>query len=115
VPATVLHASTDNRAESVVVAETVQAFITTMDAIRLNQRAVDEIQPLVSDVMTSLTKVNSLPADFEGVVKMRLWLRKLNDMRAADEIGEEESRQLLYDLETSYSAFHKHLNSGSSK
>jgi ESCRT-I complex subunit VPS28 len=45
-----------------------------------------------------------------GIVKMRLWLRKLNDMRAADEIGEDESRQLLYDLESSYSAFHKHLN-----
>ena len=43
-PATVLHASSDNRAESVVVAETVQAFITAMDALRLQQRAVDEVQ-----------------------------------------------------------------------
>lgn len=44
VPATVLHASSDNRAESVIVAETVQAFITAMDALRLQQRAVDEVQ-----------------------------------------------------------------------
>jgi hypothetical protein len=44
VPATVLHAPSDNRAESVVVAETVQAFITAMDALRLQQKAVDEVQ-----------------------------------------------------------------------
>lgn len=105
-----MHASADSRADSVVVAETVQAFITAMDSIRLNQRAVDEVQPLVSDLMSSLGKVHSLEADFEGIVKMRLWLKKLNDMRAAEEIGEDESRQLLFDLETSYSAFHKHLN-----
>mmetsp|Transcript_10255 Transcript_10255/g.15381 ORF Transcript_10255/g.15381 Transcript_10255/m.15381 type:complete len:218 (+) Transcript_10255:3-656(+) len=109
VPATVLHASSDNRAESVVVAETVQAFITAMDSLRLQQKAVDEVQPLIADIMSSLGKAPNLPADFEGLLKMRLWLKKLNEMRAMDEIDEDDSRQLLFDLDTSYSAFHKHL------
>lgn len=109
-PATVLHATaSDNRAESVVVAETVQIFITTMDALKLGQSAVDEIQPLISDLMSSLGKVNTLPPEFEGKVKMSLWLKKLNEMRAAEELEEDESRQLTFDLESSYSAFHKHL------
>jgi ESCRT-I complex subunit VPS28 len=111
VPATVLHPAQDNRLESVIVAETVQAFITAMDALKLGQRAVDEIQPLISDLMASLAKVHSLPTDFEGLVKTKLWLQKLNDMRAADEIDEDEIRQLLFDLESSYSGFHKHLSS----
>ena len=102
----------DDRLQSVIVAETVQAFITAMDALRLGQRAVDEIQPLVSDVTGSLVRVPQMPADFEGMQKMRLWLQKLHDMRAHDEIEEQESRQLLFDMESSYNAFHNFLKSG---
>mmetsp|Transcript_24194 Transcript_24194/g.40401 ORF Transcript_24194/g.40401 Transcript_24194/m.40401 type:complete len:223 (+) Transcript_24194:156-824(+) len=113
VPATVVHGGgKDDRAKGVVVAETVQAFITTMDALRLGQRAVDEIQPLVSDVTGTLVRVPQLPGDFEGLMKMRLWLQKLHDMRAHDEIEEQESRQLLFDLESSYNSFHNFLKSG---
>eukprot|EP01040_Poterioochromonas_malhamensis_P002209 gene2208-2351_t len=110
VAATVIHPAADNRLDSVIVAETVQAFITSMDALKLGQRAVDEIQPLIADLMGSLAKVRSLPQDFEGLVKIKLWLQKLNEMRAADEIEEDEIRQLLFDIESSYSAFHKHLS-----
>lgn len=106
-----MHPTSDNRDMSVIVAETVQAFITAMDALKLGHKAMDEVQPLMSDLMGALAKVRSLPGDFEGLVKIKLWLQKLNDMRASDEIDEEEIRQLIFDLETSYSAFHKHLSS----
>lgn len=113
VPATVLHGGgKDDRGNTVIVAETVQAFITAMDALRLGQRAVDEIQPLVKDVASSLVRVPNMPADFEGMQKMRLWLQKLHEMRAHDEIEDQESRQLLFDMESSYNAFHAFLKSG---
>lgn len=113
VPATVVHGGgKDDRAQSVIVAETVQAFITSMDALRLGQRAVDEIQPLVKDVAGTLVKVPNIPADFEGMQKMRLWLQKLHEMRAHDEIEEQEARQLIFDMESSYNAFHAFLKSG---
>lgn len=82
-----------------------------MDALKLGQRAVDEVQPLISELMSSLGRVPSLSSEFEGVVKMSVWLKKLNEMRAADEIEENDVRQLLFDLESSYTAFHKHLSS----
>lgn len=104
----------DNRADSVVVAETVQAFITLMDILKLNQRAKDEIHPYVEQVVSSLGKVRGLSAHFEGLVRMKLWLHKLNDLRAYDEIDETEIRQFLFDVESSYSAFHKHLSGGHS-
>lgn len=111
VPATFIHPTSSNKAESLIVAETVQAFITTMDALKLGQRAVDEIQPLIAELMAALAKVKSLTTDFEGLVKMKLWLTKLNALRAADEMEENDIRQLLFDVESSYSAFHKHLSS----
>lgn len=42
----------DDRGEAIKVAEAVQHFITAMDAVKLEQRANDELQPLISDVMT---------------------------------------------------------------
>lgn len=109
-PATVVHAAHDDRQDTVIVAQTTQAFITAMDALKLEQRAVDQVQPLISDLMGSLNRIQGLPVDFEGLVKIRLWLKKLNQMRAADEIGEEEARQLLFDLESSYGGFMEHLS-----
>lgn len=86
-----------------------------MDALKLEQRAVDEVQPLISELMSALTRVASLPGDFEGLVKMRLWLQKLNQMRAVEELSDEEARQLIFDLEGAYSAFHRHLSTGGRK
>jgi len=42
----------DDRGEAVKVAEAVQNFITAMDGVKLGQRAVDEIQPLISEIVT---------------------------------------------------------------
>lgn len=114
VPATVIHPSTTSRAENVTIAQTVQAFITAMDALKLNQRAIDEIQPLISDLLTLLRKVNGMKADFEGIVKMMSWMLKFSGMRAVDEIQEDDARQLIFDLDSSYSAFHRYLSTDSS-
>lgn len=111
VPATMLHAPRDDRPDHVVVADTVRDFITAMDAIKLDTRAKDQVQPYIVDLLTSLGKMSGLPPDFEGTVKMKLWLQKLNLMSASSELGEEEARQLLFDLESSYGAFSRHLQS----
>lgn len=39
------------------MAETVQHFITAMDGVRLEQRAVDELTPMLSDIMTRWVSV----------------------------------------------------------
>lgn len=58
VPVTVMHGGTvDNRSDVKIVAETVQAFITAMDCVKLGQLAIDQLQPLISDVATSLNKI----------------------------------------------------------
>lgn len=94
---------------AVTVAETVQHFITTMDAVKLEQRAVDELQPLLSDLMDSLTRLPETPNDFEPNRKVQKWLQKLNAMRAVEEIDEEDSRQLYHDMDSAYAEFTRYL------
>jgi ESCRT-I complex subunit VPS28 len=110
VPATVVHNTTNRKTDSVNVAQTVQNFITLMDVLKLNIRAVDEIQPLLSEMMSSLTQVSGLPPTFDGREKIEGWLRTMNAMRAADELDDEQARQLSFDLERAYSSFMAFLN-----
>ena len=118
VPATTLHPSGASLVSGSVpgsggggefVAECVQFFITAMDAVKLDLRSVDELQPLLADVRGGLPRIGGLPRDFEGVAKLEGWLRKLNGMRAVEELGKEDIRQLAHDLDASYAAFHRFL------
>jgi ESCRT-I complex subunit VPS28 len=99
----------DEASTAVTVAETVQHFITAMDAVKLDQRAVDELQPLLSDLMDVLVRLPETPNDFESNRKVEKWLKKLNEMRAVDEISDEDSRQLYHDLDSAYAEFTRYL------
>jgi len=83
-----------------------------MDSLKLNMVAVDQIHPLLSDLMQSLNKVTSLPPDYAGKAKIRDWLIALNKLKASDEIKEEEVRQLLFDLEAAHTEFYRGLGGG---
>lgn len=94
---------------AISVAETVQHFITAMDAVKLEQRAVDELQPLLSDLMNALIQLPDTPNDFGPNYKVQTWLEKLNAMRAVDTIDEDDGRQLYYDLDVAYAEFTRYL------
>lgn len=118
VPATVLHRAHDEQdaiGRARQAAEITQCFITAMDALKLEQRAVDEVQPLISDVMDRLTKCEGLPKGFIGLENTRTWLITFNGMRASEELTDEQVRQLLHDLDNSYSAFFRFLGETSNK
>jgi len=107
VPATVEHASShiplspdtagaaggDQQVSARNVAETVEKFITFMDALKLNYKSKDQLHPHLSDLMGSLN--TSMPKDFEGRAKIVQWLITLNQMRAADELTDDQSRQVF--------------------
>lgn len=104
-PATHLQPSDDRGVAR--VAECVQHFITAMDALRLDQRAVDEVQPLVSDLAAALSRV-ATPCP-GGRAALERWLVALNGLRAAEEIDEGQARQLSFDLDAAYAEFHRGL------
>lgn len=104
-----LRQSVESADVAVTVAETVQHFITAMDAVKLESRFVDELQPLLGDLMDSLLRLPDTPNDFEPNHKVQKWLQKLNSLRAVDEISDEDSRQLYLDLDSAYSEFTRYL------
>ncbi|KAJ3215013.1 Vacuolar protein-sorting-associated protein 28 [Dinochytrium kinnereticum] len=114
VPATVEHAvaeSGTSRQHVKLVADTTTAFITLMDSIKLNMIDTDQIHPLLSDLIQLLNKVSKLPPDFENHKrKIKDWLITLNKMKASDGLSDDQSRQLLFELDSANQAFHNALD-----
>jgi len=113
IPATIEHNTdpdpTPTGNIAVLVAQATQNYITAMDALKLDMTAVDEIQPQLNDLFESLNKIPDLPPDFEGKTKLRTWLGILNGMGASVKLSDEDTRQLLFDLDSSYNSFHRFL------
>ncbi|XP_031549830.1 vacuolar protein sorting-associated protein 28 homolog [Actinia tenebrosa] len=99
----------DKGSTSKAIADTVSLFITIMDKLRLQIRAVDEVQPDLRDLMDTMNSMSSLPDDFEGKDKVNTWYQTLNGMKASDELTDEQVRQMLYDLEQAYNSFSRSL------
>ncbi|XP_067946922.1 vacuolar protein sorting-associated protein 28 homolog [Watersipora subatra] len=92
------------------VADIVSGFITTMDALKLDQRSVDEVQPYLRELYDTMNRLSSLPANFDGKTKINGWLQTLSSMQASDELDDSQIRQLLHDLDSSYAEFNNFLH-----
>jgi len=88
------------------VVEITQYFITFKDALDLNEVAVDQLFPLLKELVDSFKKSK---AQFEGKENCIKWLETLTKMRASDTLNEDQVRQLKMDLETAYGNFYKSL------
>lgn len=92
------------------IADIVSLFITIMDKLRLDIKAMDELQPDLRDLMDTMNRLSILPSNFEGKEKVSTWLTTLGSMSASDELTETQVRQLIFDLEASYNAFNRILH-----
>ncbi|XP_049293717.1 vacuolar protein sorting-associated protein 28 homolog [Anopheles funestus] len=92
------------------IADIVSMFITLMDKLRLEIRAMDDLQPELRDLLDTMNRLSLIPDNFEGKEKVSNWLATLNTMQASDDLTESQVRQLLFDLESSYSAFNNLLH-----
>lgn len=78
-------------------------FITFLDALKLGIGSKDQLHPLLSDVITSVNKVTQ--GDFDDRGKIIQWLIKLNQMRATEELSEDQRRELEFEMEGAYRGF----------
>jgi len=92
------------------IADVVSLFITIMDKLHLNIRAMDEIHPDLRDLSLTMERLTIVTKDFEGKQLVDQWLSTLAEMKASDELSEEQVRQLLFDLDQSYKAFNNLLD-----
>ncbi len=86
-----------------LILEATQDFITFLDALKLGLLAKDQLHPLLSDVIQSANKVTD--QDFEGRGKIVQWLITLNQMKATEEVSEDQARELELDINTAYQGF----------
>ncbi|GLV36340.1 Vacuolar protein sorting 28 [Carabus blaptoides fortunei] len=68
------------------IADIVSLFITLMDKLRLEIKAMDELHPDLRDLMDTMNRLSILSSDFEGKQKVSEWLATLNSMQASDEL-----------------------------
>lgn len=114
-PATVEQASrnpTQNAAASSasgsLILTATENFITFLDALKLNMVSKDALHPLLSEVIQSVNKVTQ--QDFEHRGKIIQWLITLNQMRATEELDEDQARELAFEIEQAYQGFKATLN-----
>ncbi len=78
-------------------------FITLLDAIKIGLVSKDTLHPILVETIQAVNKVTDV--DFESKGKIVQWLITLNQMRAADELTQEQARELQFDMERAYSGF----------
>ncbi|KAI5998197.1 vacuolar protein sorting-associated [Pisolithus albus] len=109
VPATVEHSSEAGPETGKRIAETTQNFITFMDALKLRLRAKDQLHPILQELVTGYARFKG-SKEWEGRSRMVGWLITLNGMKASEELTEEQSRQLLFDVDYAYAEFFRSLS-----
>lgn len=101
----------DNRGNvSKAIAEIVSLFITVMDRLRLDIKAMDELYPDVKELFEIMSRMSALSVTFEGKKKVKKWLDELSAMQASDELSEDQARQMLFDFESAYNDFNRFLS-----
>ena len=86
-----------------LILEATQEFITFLDALRIGWRAKDQLHPLLGEVIQAVNKVSD--RDFENRGKIVQWLITLNQMKAAEELSQEQARELESDMNSAYQGF----------
>jgi ESCRT-I complex subunit VPS28 len=86
-----------------LILEATQDFITFLDALRLGLLAKDSLHPLLTEVIQSVNKVTD--RDFENRGKIVQWLISLNQMKASEELSEDQAREIDMDINAAYQGF----------
>lgn len=99
--------SSANNTSGVLILEATQEFITFLDAVKLGMLSKDQLHPLLSDVIQSVNRVTD--QDFDSRGKIVQWLITLNQMKATEELGEQQARELELDIQQAYQGFRRTL------
>lgn len=69
----------------------------------MNMLSKDTLHPILVDTIQAVNKVTD--RDFDNKGKIVQWLITLNQMRAAEELSDEQARELQFDMSSAYDSF----------
>lgn len=90
-------------ADAMLVVSATENFITLLDAVKIGLVEKDTLHPLLVDIIQSVNKVTD--KDFDSKPKIVQWLITLNQMRAAEKLSEDQTREFQFDMEQAYYGF----------
>ncbi|KAL5403874.1 hypothetical protein PMIN03_009554 [Paraphaeosphaeria minitans] len=90
-------------ADATLVINATENFITLLDAIRIGLVEKDTLHPLLVEIIQAVNKVTDI--DFDSKGKIVQWLIALNQMRAAEKLDDDQSREFQFDMESAYHGF----------
>lgn len=88
-------------ATSIIAAS--ENFITLLDAIKIGLVSKDSLHPILVETIQAVNKVTD--KEFDGKERIVHWLITLNQMRAAQNLDEEQTRELEFDMQRAYNGF----------
>ena len=88
-PATVQHGASASASgkdggkkdRAVLTLTATERFITAMDSLKLQMKAVDELYPLVNEILDSISKFDALPPDHDSRTRVSKWVTSLHSMK----------------------------------
>lgn len=95
-----------NNKSGILILEATQEFITFFDALKLGFLSKDQLHPLLSEVIQSANRVTD---NFEDRGKIVQWLITLNQMKATEELSEDQAREAQMDIQQAYQGFRRTL------
>ncbi|KAF2091285.1 VPS28-domain-containing protein [Saccharata proteae CBS 121410] len=87
----------NDAADATLVVSATENFITLLDAIKMGLLAKDVLHPLLGDIIQSVNRVTD--KEFENKGKIIQWLITLNQMKAADQLSEDQAREFQFDMD----------------
>jgi ESCRT-I complex subunit VPS28 len=103
--------SDDRRQNLALVREMTELFIYLANLLSLGRTAADELTPQLEALLKSLAKAKNMIQGFD-MSSLEKWLRTLQQMRASDQLDEEQTRQFMYDLNSAKAQIDDLLNQG---
>lgn len=76
----------------------------------LNQFFAFQLQPDLRELYDTMSRLTLIPSNFEGKTKVQEWLNSFASMAASDELSDNQVRQIIFDMESSYNAFNRLLH-----
>ncbi|KAF2143726.1 uncharacterized protein K452DRAFT_285759 [Aplosporella prunicola CBS 121167] len=90
-------------ADATLVVSATENFITLLDAIKMGLLTKDVLHPLLGDIIQSVNRVTN--REFENKGKIVQWLIALNQMKAVDQLSEDQAREFHFDMDQAYYGF----------
>merc|ERR1712110_184808 len=88
-----------------LIAEITTSYITTSNFLEMGLTATDDLLSNLQTLHHNLERISNLPSESDAITKIALWMQKLRNKSASEEIEEDEVRQMKLDISTAQNAF----------